>query len=105
MSDLKPCPVCGGAVEAHDAIMWECSIHITCTPCGYIFEDNRGGGTHEDLAVLWNSLPRQCRHEWMVVSDGPNMPSRGMCRKCGSPMGTVTEPSDDFPSGEITAHE
>ena len=88
MDRLKPCPVCESEARI-DALGLR--LRIRCSnalACG-IYIRSGENEMDDELVARWNALPRQCAHEWIAVSDGPNMPSHGECSKCGSRMGTV----------------
>ena len=101
MSDLKPCPVCAGSVmmeiESVGAFNLEwlqcqnkgCGISLVRRYDAGLISSDRFTESYDEMFARWNALTSQCAHEWIAVSDGPNMPSHGECSKCGSRMGTV----------------
>lgn len=57
MSDLKPCPACGGEAYAHYALLH--SHSVTCFNCLAIGSHS----TPDEAANFWNSLPRRADFE------------------------------------------
>lgn len=59
MTDLKPCPFCGGKPELHDWQYWAGPMSrvrvlrygVLCTSCGVMFPAD---STKEDAIKLWN---------------------------------------------------
>ena len=57
MSDLKPCPACGGEPYAHHALLD--SHSVTCFNC----LSTGSHSTPAEAANFWNSLPRRAEFE------------------------------------------
>ena len=68
MTELKPCPFCGGEAEAVHEIngMWT----VECTKCGALV----------DGIAAWNT---RAVEKWLTCKCGHEMESEGTCPMCG----------------------
>lgn len=95
MSELLPCPFCGGEPAINTGEVEDegyCWAYITCPLCGILFE--RSGETEDEAketaANTWNTRhERTCQLENL---DGPlpeevmEMLEVWLCSECGSPI-------------------
>ncbi len=98
MSELKPCPFCGGEVSMFSG--WLLPPYIECSKCGIIMN----GKTRSELRDKWNTRhERTCKYEqpdprdhpgiwntecgnhvyWNVDNEGCGLPP-DYCPKCGA---------------------
>ena len=61
MSELKPCPFCGGEADHIDT--WDCKQRVFCTECGAKIERKHWFEKDSDEFQAFNAWNRRVNHD------------------------------------------
>jgi hypothetical protein len=93
MSDLLPCPFCGGVATLFRSCDTFGGWYVECCDNGGCHSTTKNCKTAQEAADAWNTrAERTCHWEWCVYGSGQDTYEAWNCSTCGEVGDALDEP-------------